>query len=345
MTDTARRHVTPAEQRTSLGIVASTIAVIIWGSASVLVKAIDGIDGVGISFHRLLFGTVLLSAVFLIRGGRFSRRMLWTCVPGGIAFGLDILLFFSALRETSTANATVIGALQPILLLPIGVRYFAEAIDRRVVAWSFVAVAGTAIVVFGGTGLPQWSPYGDLLATGALFTWTAYFIASKSARTGLGAIEYFTGLTVVAFAIVAPFALVSGADLSPAATDDWLAILAVTVFSGALGHVLLNWSHPHVPLQIMSLLTLLVPVVATTGAVVFLDEPVDALQWIGMVVVLAALVLVVRRTSRPADSVEGHGTPPPAPRSARAPGHRSRRTRGRTDDPVGDHGPHRGGSR
>ncbi len=223
--------------------------------------------------------------------------MLWLCVPGGIAFGLDVLLFFSALRETSTANATVIGALQPILLLPIGIRMFGESVDRKVIAFSFVAVAGTAIVVFGGSGLPQWSPYGDLLATGALVTWTAYFVASKSARKELGAVQYFTGLTVVALGVVVPYTFISGADISPDATSDWLAIIAVTVFSGALGHVLLNWSHGHVPLQVMSLLTLLVPIVATAGAVVFLDEPVDGLQWVGMAVVLAALAEVARQSS------------------------------------------------
>ncbi len=284
--------------RTGAGIVATGIAVSIWGAASVLVKSIDGIDGVGISFYRLLFGTILLTLVYLGTGARISRRMLWLCIPGGIAFGLDILLFFSALRETSTANATIIGALQPILLLPIGVRMFGESVDRKVVAFSFVAVAGTAVVVFGGSGLPQWSPYGDLLATGALFTWTAYFIASKAARRELGALQYFTGLTIVALVVVAPYTFVSGADISPGDSSDWAAIITVTVFSGALGHVLLNWSHGHVPLQVMSLLTLLVPVVATAGAVAFLDEPVDGLQWVGMAVVLVALAEVARQTSR-----------------------------------------------
>ena len=292
--------VPPTEQRTSAGIAATSVAVVIWGASSVLVKAIDGLDGVGISFYRLLFATVLLGGFFLARGRRFTRRMLWLCVPGGVAFGLDIVLFFSALRETSTANATVIGALQPILLLPIGVRMFGERVTRSVVVWSFVAVAGTTAVVLGGTGLPQWTLYGDLLALGALLSWTAYFVASKAARQRLGAVEYFTGLTVVAFVVVAPYALVSRADLTPAAPSDWAAILGVTVFSGALGHVLLNWSYPHVPLQVMSLLTLLVPLVATTGAVLFLDEPIDALQWIGMAVVLGALAIVVRGTSRPA---------------------------------------------
>lgn len=283
-------------KRRTAGILATTAAVTIWGAASVLVKSIDGIDGTGISFYRLVFGALILVFAFTVRGGRLTMAMLRTSAPGGIAFGLDIVLFFTALRETSVANATVIGALQPILLAPVGMRLFGERIERRVVVWSVLAVAGTAVVVLGATGLPEWSLYGDLLAVGALGTWTAYFITSKQARRTLGALEYFTGLTIVACALVAPFALVSGADLSPAAGGDWAAILTVTMFSGAFGHVLLNWSHAHVPLQVMSLLTLLVPLVATVGAVLFLDERVASVQWAGMAIVLLALAVVVRES-------------------------------------------------
>lgn len=299
----------PTTSRRTAGILATTAGVTIWGASSTMVKSIDGIDAVGISFHRLVIGAVLLVVVHLARGGRITARTLRLSFWGGIAFGLDIVLFFSALRETSVANATVIGALQPILLAPIGVRLFGEELGRRVVLWSVVAVGGTAVVVLGATGVPEWSLRGDLLALGALVSWTAYFIASKQARRQLGTLEYFTGLSVVASVVVAPYALVVGADLSPAGTSDWVTIVVVTVFSGALGHVLLNWSHEHVPLQVVSLLTLLVPVVATIGAVAFLDESVSALQWLGMAVVVASLAVVV--LERPAEEPREVGEPVP----------------------------------
>ena len=295
--------------RRTAGILATTLGVTIWGASSTMVKSIDGIDGPGISFYRLLIGAVLLVAVHRARGGRLSWRVLRISAAGGIAFGLDIVLFFSALRETSVANATVIGALQPILLAPIGVRLFGEQLGRRVVLWSAVAVAGTVVVVLGATGVPAWSLRGDLLAVGALGSWTAYFIASKQARRQLATLDYFTGLSVVACVVVAPFALLVGADLSPAGPSDWVTIVVVTVLSGALGHVLLNWSHEHVPLQVVSLLTLLVPVVATVGAVAFLDEDVTALQWGGMAVVVAALAVVV--LERPAREPREVGEPVP----------------------------------
>lgn len=299
---------TTTDRRTA-GILATSLGVTIWGASSTMVKSIEGIDAVGISFHRLVIGDAFLVLVFLARGGRITWSMLRISALGGVAFGLDIVLFFSALRETSVANATVIGALQPILLAPIGVRLFGEQLGRRVVVWSIVAVGGTAIVVLGATGVPEWSLRGDLLAAGALLSWTAYFVASKRARTQLATLEYFTGLSVVAGAVVAPYALVVGADLSPAGASDWFTIVGVTVFSGALGHVLLNWSHEHVPLQVISLLTLLVPVVATAGAVAFLEESVSALQWFGMAVVVASLAIVV--LERPAKEPREVGEPVP----------------------------------
>jgi drug/metabolite transporter (DMT)-like permease len=299
----------PSTSRRTAGILATTAGVSIWGASSIMVKSIEGIDAVGISFHRLLLGALLLVVVHLGRGGRIDWRMLRISAAGGVAFGLDIVLFFSALRETSVANATVIGALQPILLAPIGVRLFGERLAPRTVGWSVVAVAGTAVVVLGATGVPEWSLRGDLLAVGALLSWTAYFVASKQARQHLGTLEYFTGLSIVACAVVVPYALVVGADLSPAGPSDWVIIVLVTVFSGALGHVLLNWSHEHVPLQVISLLTLLVPVVATAGAVAFLGERVSGLQWAGMAVVLASLAVVVRE--RPAAEPREVGEPVP----------------------------------
>lgn len=299
----------PPPSRRTAGILATTLGVTIWGASSTMVKSIDGIDAVGISFHRLVIGAGFLVLVHLARGGRITWSTLRISALGGVAFGLDIVLFFSALRETSVANATVIGALQPILLAPIGVRLFGEALGKRVVVWSLVAVGGTAVVVLGATGVPEWSLRGDLLAVGALVSWTAYFVASKQARTQLGTLEYFTGLSIVACAMIAPYALLVGADLSPGDTSDWVTIVVVTVFSGALGHVLLNWSHEHVPLQVVSLLTLLVPVVATIGAVLFLDESVSLLQWCGMGVVVASLAVVV--LERPATEPREVGEPVP----------------------------------
>ena len=68
--------------------------------------------------------------------------------------------------------------------------------------------------------------------------------------------------------------------------------------NGAIGHFLLNWSHAHVPLVIVSLLTLAIPVVSAATAAIFIDEPLTVLQVGGLAVVVGALAVVVVGTAR-----------------------------------------------
>ena len=78
-------------------------------------------------------------------------------------------------------------------------------------------------------------------------------------------------------------------------------MIVVAVLSGGVGHFLMNFAHPHIPLYLASLLTLAVPVMSTTVALIFLDESINALQVLGMMVVLTAIGLVVLRSERGKD--------------------------------------------
>lgn len=296
-------HEAPAEKRPLAGSVAVLVAVSVWGAMAVVVRLVDDIDGLVLGFHRLWVGALATSALYLATGGRFSWRALRLAAPGGIAFGADIVLFFSALKHTTVANATVVGALQPVLLFFVVDRMFGEAVTRRLVAWSAAAIAGVVLVVYGSAGTPSWSPAGDLLAVGALFAWTGYFIASKRVRDRLAPLEYLACLLVVATVALGPIALLSGGRLDPGGVEGWAWIAVVAVGSGGIGHLLLNWAHGHVDLAVMSVLTLAVPVVGVVSAAVFLDEAVGWVQAAGMAVVLVSLGVVAVRTAAP---------PPPA---------------------------------
>jgi drug/metabolite transporter (DMT)-like permease len=288
----------PTVRQPVLGAFGVLVAVSVWGAIAVVAKLVDGIDGTVLGFHRLWIGALATVAVFVARGGRLSWALLRDCVPGGIAFGLDIVLFFSALKHTTVANATVIGALQPALLLLVVGRLFGERVTAAIVGWTAVAIAGVAIVMYGSAGTPAWSPQGDILAIGALVAWTGYFVASKQARKQRGALEYLAGLLVVATVLAAPVAIFLGGRFVPEHGTDWAWIAALAVGSGGFGHLLINWAHDHVDLSVMSILTLAVPVFAAASAAVFLDEPIVGAQVVGIAIVFVALAVVVLRTSK-----------------------------------------------
>jgi drug/metabolite transporter (DMT)-like permease len=286
------------ERRPVAGTVAVLSAVSVWGGVTVVARVVDNIDGLVLGFHRLWIGTLCTLVVFYATGRRLSPRAFRLSFVGGLCFATDIAFFFSALKHTTIANATIVGALQPALILLVAGPMFGERITRNIAVWSFVAIGGVAIVVYGSSGAPVWSPAGDLLAVGALFAWTGYFIASKRVRQQLPPFEYLTAMLVVATMAIAPVALLSGQRLDPGGAGQWAWIALLAIGSGGVGHLLLNWAHEHVELSVMSLLTLAVPVVAVISAAIFLDEPFGSVQMIGMAVVLAALGVVVRQTTR-----------------------------------------------
>lgn len=280
-----------ATQPDASGIGAVTAAVTLMGAGSVVAKA-AGIDGPVLSFHRAWGASVLYVGLFLLMGGRFSLQKLRTAAPGGLVFGVQLVFFFSSIRLTTVANATMLIALQPVVVLLFFSRRFEETVSRRQWLLSTVAVVGVGLVVFGSVDSPSWSPTGDLLAIGALACWTLYFVYSKQARQELAAVEY-QGLSLIFSAlIVLPIALIFSGTLDPG-PGKWWWIPAMVATPGT-GHLLLNWAHARVRLGLVSQLTLLSPVVAVALAAVFLEgETVNLVQVSGMVIVLVALLAIV----------------------------------------------------
>ena len=175
---------------------------------------------------------------------------------------------------------------------------FHETVRPRELLWAGVAFAGVALVVYGSSGAPDWSPKGDLLAVGSLLGWTWYFIVSKRARQTLGALEYQTALLATAAIVLLPVALIWGKGLSPGPAIKWLWVLAVVAAAGS-AHLLVNWAHRYVPITRSSLLTLSQPPFSLLAGAQFLGQNPKPLQLAGMAIVLVALAMVIN-ARRPA---------------------------------------------
>jgi drug/metabolite transporter (DMT)-like permease len=224
-------------------------------------------------------------------------RWLRASLLGGCLFGVHQLFFFSTIKLTSIVNVTVIGALQPLLVLLVAGPMFGEHPTRAGLLWSVVALGGTALVVGSSAGAPSWSAAGDTLAVLNLFAFTAYFLASKRARARVGAPEYVIGMTTVAGIVVFVAALLTGQDLTPPGGADAAILLGIALVPGTLGHVLTNWAHAHVPAFVMSIMLLAVPVIASVAATVFLAEALTVGHAVGGGLVLVAIARVLRSTS------------------------------------------------
>lgn len=292
-----------APDRRTGAILGLAVAMVAWGASGVVVKG-TAMGPVALAAYRTTVAALVLASVLAVRRRPVTMAMVKAAAPGGIFMGLDLVLFFTAVKLTTVANATVIGALQPALVILLSGPLLHERVSPRAARWSLACIVGTALVVFGASGLPQWSLRGDGVAFLTLFAWTAYFLASRRARRTMGAVEHSTITAAVGALVAWPYAFAVGDDLSWPSASSWLAIIGLALGAGIAGHFLMSVSIPHLPLWVSSSMTLAIPVVSTAAAAVFLGERVTALQVAGMGVVLAALAFVIRSSAPDAEVLE-----------------------------------------
>ncbi len=273
-----------------------------WAASGVIAKGITELGALAVVFWRMWIYAVIVLLFLKLRGTPLRRDSLRVSWRGGISLGADIMLFFSAVRLTTVANATVIGSCQPLIMLLIAGRLFGERPKRHHWFLALVAICGVAIVMFGSTGVQGWSPKGDLLAVAVVAAWTGYFVFSKLSSRQIESSQY-TGATALICALFAtPFALASGQVFTMPSSNAWVWLVVLSIGPGFTSHMLMNWSLSRIPAWLGSTLTLAIPVTATVMAWIFLGEEVAALQFVGMAVVLVTLGVIVLSQSKTANN-------------------------------------------
>ncbi len=287
---------TATHDELGLGLTGAAIAVTVWGSSGVIVKYVD-LGGLALGGYRFSIYALIMLAVLRGRGADLTLDAIRHAFWGGMALALDVALFFTAVKLTSIVHATVIGALQPVVVGIVAARFFGERIRTGDVIAAAVALGGVLLVVLESSSDEVSSVRGDLAAVGALFAWSAYFIFSRRSQGRITSSEYTAATALYTGVFNAALALAVGQDMSWPDTENLLWILALAIGAGALGHSLMNWSLVRIPLWLGATFTLLVPIISSALAWIALDEALTVLQMLGMAVVVAALAVIVRNQS------------------------------------------------
>ena len=288
----------PTRDYASFGRVSAALAVVCWSAGNIMVARLD-MPGIQIAFWRQLIGFGVYGLVFLLIGRRLTWRTVRLVIPAGVHLGLEIGVFFTALRATTIANATIIGALQPILLLAVASRRYRETVTGWLFGASVVAVCGVVLVMWGASSEANWSPRGDLLALMAMILFSTYFVVVKDIRASVDTFTLQTVAMIIGTLTVFPLAAIeAGTPVLPVPSGRQFVWLLVLLAVPGTGHYLMNWAHLHVSLSVAGLLTLAIPVLSALGAWLILDQHLTPIQALGGVVVLGILAGVVRRDAR-----------------------------------------------
>ena len=282
-----------SEGRARLAISIAALAVFAWGFGPLMVRGIDASAGTIVFWRLWMAMPVMLTAAYFT-GGRVSLPLLKAVFVPGVIFGVSTLVGFSSYHATSIANATLIGALQPVLMLFIAPLLFGERSSARQILLAVIALGGISTVVLGAQQSSGASLHGDALALINLGLFTTYFVRMKQVRNkGIHSIALIAGVFCVAAVTVTPWVLLTSHDLGAIHGADWLSIVGMVLLSGLIGHGLMTWAQRHVDITLASLLMLGGPVISAIGAWIVFSQQLSPVQIAGALVVLAALGAIV----------------------------------------------------
>jgi len=280
---------------------ALTAASCLWAIGPLVIVA-SGLPALQLTAMRGGVAALLFLAVLRLSRSRMTWAALRICLPGGLFFATSTAAFFAALRSTSVADATLIAALQPLVLLLHPEH--GRARSTRSLLLLAGAMGGTALVVLGSAREGHRSLRGDSLAVAALLLGTGYLLATRRAREALSPVQVQCGVQLVAVAVFGPIVLLQGQPVRTG-TAALLAVVVLVLVPGT-GHLLLSWAAPYLPPATTAQLGMLNPVLAVLLAAWLLGQPLNGTLLLGAFAVLACVWGLARRESRCAS---GRGQP------------------------------------
>ncbi len=299
----------PHEQRPQRGIAAAILGSLMTGFGGVFASLTYGMSGLVVTFWRIWVGALLLWVVSAVMGRRPSWATMRVSIGPAAFLTADFIFFFCALKLTSVVDVTVLGAMQPALVMLIARRMFHERLRPLDVVWVVVAMLGVTVAVLGpGTRSPH-AFEGGCFAVAAMLMWTGYWLAGKRVRVTHDALEFTTSVLLLCAVMVAPVVLVSRQSIFTAHAGDWKWVVLVATIPSA-GHLVLNYAQRFLAASISSAIGCLSPLVASAAAVPLLHQPLSLSQVLGLIIGVGA-VSVIAATNRAPELV-----PPDTPVTA-----------------------------
>jgi drug/metabolite transporter (DMT)-like permease len=241
-------------------------------------------------------GVAALAILVMLPGAR--RRWGWRTVAVGFAYAATMILYVSANKLTTAANAIFLQSTAPLYLLLLGPLLLREPIRKRDVPFMVTLAVGMALFFAGAERVYETAPHpfaGNVVGALSGVSWALTVAGLRWMARGEGgahgadggpeaaARAVFAG-NVMACLVCLPLSL----PVVDASLRDWTVIGYLGVFQIGLAYVLLTIGVRHVPALQASLLLLLEPVLNPVWAWIVHGERPGLSSLVGGAIILVS---------------------------------------------------------
>lgn len=243
------------------------------------------------AFWRMTLALPVLFALAWRFGGgvRVGRGHLGWLAFAGLFFAADLASWHFGILATKLANATLLGNTASLLFPLWGFLVARMWPSRMQGAALILAMTGAGLLMGRSYQLSAEHLVGDLLCLAAGIFYTFYLVGIERAR---GSLPQWSVLALSTAASAVPLliaALAFGERIWP---SDWTPLIGLALMSQIIGQGLLVLSLGRLSPLLIGLAFLTQPFIAALIGWFAYDERLATADWIGAVLIAAALVLV-----------------------------------------------------
>jgi drug/metabolite transporter (DMT)-like permease len=266
-----------------------------WGTIPLIVRNVD-LPAEQLVAARLWLGALPVLGWVFIRGqNHLPRAEIARVAALGVILAAHWAAFFWALKTTTVAIALVLVYLAPVLLAAFAPRILGEHSDAKTWLAVGMALVGVVLVARPGAGATVTGTVAGLIAAATL---AAVILIGKPAAQRLGGLRLaayehsIAALVMTPWAIGALFTVPWEESGNPSAIDDlWPLLILGVVLTGITG--VLYWvSVSRLPVTSVGVIMYFEPASAVVWAALFLQETPDLFATLGVILVIAAGILV-----------------------------------------------------
>ena len=265
----------------------TSLAMIAFASNSLLCRAAlkqTSIDAASFTFLRIFSGAVALWIIMKMRNTAWKEAGTWPSAAALFAYAAAFSFAYVDL-SAGTGALLLFGAVQGTMIL--WGYHKGERLRAIQIVGLVVASAGLVVLVFPGLSAP--SLVGSILMLGAGLAWGVYSLRGKAARDAIAATAG-NFLRAVPFAAAVSIISLRGEHVDLAGAS--YAVISGAITSG-IGYVIWYSALPGLKAASAATVQLSVPVLAATGGILLLGEPITLRYALASVAVLGGIALVV----------------------------------------------------
>jgi len=280
-----------ASRRTSvLATVALLAMTAMWGSTFFLIKdlldRVPVLDFLALRFAIAGVAMLLVAPRALARMSSDARRR--AVVLGGV-YGVAQILQTAGLAHTAASVSGFITGMYVVATPLLAAWLLRSAIAP--VTWAAVALAaaGLGVLTLGGLSLG----YGEAITLVAALLYALHIVGLGAWSTPQDALGMAT-VQVLVIAVICGAATSYDGVVLPTTTRDWISILYMALFAGALALVAQTWAQAHLSPTRSAIVMSMEPVFAALFAVLLGGEGLTWRMVVGGAMVLTAMLVVSR---------------------------------------------------